>query len=51
LLADIGLHPDQLYDVADRIGLRAAANDNELPTALSRLAANDNNVKPCADGI
>ncbi|MCK4866620.1 MAG: DUF1127 domain-containing protein [Alphaproteobacteria bacterium] len=42
LLADIGLHRGMLYDVADDISRLAVANDNELPVALSQLAANDN---------
>jgi uncharacterized protein YjiS (DUF1127 family) len=41
-LADIGLHRGMLRDVADDIGRLAIANDNELPVALSQLAANDN---------
>lgn len=40
-LADIGLRRGMLYEVADDIGRLAAANDNELPVALSQLAAND----------
>ena len=42
MLADIGLHRGILRDVADNIGRLASANDNELPVALSQLAANDN---------
>jgi len=47
MLADIGLHRGILHNVADDIGRFAAANDNELPTALSQLrAANDNVLRP-----
>ena len=42
LLADIGLHRGMLHDVADDISRLTVANDNELPVALSQLAANDN---------
>jgi uncharacterized protein YjiS (DUF1127 family) len=42
MLADIGLHRGMLHDVADDISRLAVANDNELPVALSQLAANDN---------
>ena len=45
MLSDIGLHRGKLYDVADDIGRLAAANDNELPVALSQLAANDNDMR------
>lgn len=46
LLRDIGLHRGILYDVAQNLGRRAAANDNELPVALSHLAAaNDNSTR------
>jgi len=41
MLADIGLDRAMLHDVADDMSQRAA-NDNELPVALSQLAANDN---------
>ena len=41
-LKDIGLHRGILHDVADGVGRYAAANDNQLPVALSKLAANDN---------
>ena len=40
-LTDIGLDRGRLHDVADEIS-RLAVNDNELPVALSDLAANDN---------
>ena len=42
-LADIGLYRGMLHDVADDVS-RWAANDNELPVALSQLAANDKNI-------
>lgn len=42
LLADIGLRRGMLHDVADGVSRLAMANDNELPVALSQLAANDN---------
>ena len=42
LLTDIGLHRGMLHDVADNISRLSVANDNELPVALSQLAANDN---------
>jgi uncharacterized protein YjiS (DUF1127 family) len=40
-LTDIGLDRGMLRDVADDMS-RVAVNDNELPVALSHLAANDN---------
>ncbi len=40
-LTDIGLRRGMLQDVADDVS-RLAVNDNELPVALSHLAANDN---------
>ncbi len=40
-LTDIGLDRSMLHDVADDVS-RLAFNDNELPVALSQLAANDN---------
>ena len=42
MLTDIGLRRGMLHDVADDISRLAVANDNELPVALSQLAANDN---------
>lgn len=42
MLKDIGLDRGTLYDVSDKIGRYAAANDNALPVALRKLAANDN---------
>ena len=40
-LTDIGLDRSRLHDVANDVS-RLAVNDNELPVALSQLAANDN---------
>ena len=51
MLSDIGLHRGMLYDVADDIGRLVAANDNELPVALSQLAANDNNMRGRAHSV
>ncbi len=51
ILKDIGLHRGALHGVADEIGRRAVANDNVLPVALSDLAANDNDVRGCADCV
>ncbi len=50
-LKDIGLHRSMLYGVADDISRLSAANDNVLPVALSELAANDNDVRGCADCV
>ena len=41
-LTDIGLRRGMLQDVADDVSRLASVNDNELPVALSQLAANDN---------
>lgn len=43
-LRDIGLDRGMLYQVADDISQLRTANDDELPVALSRLAANDNDT-------
>lgn len=51
MLADIGLHRGILHDVADDISRFAVANDNELPVALSQLAANDNPPRAQAECI
>ncbi|MEN8197206.1 MAG: DUF1127 domain-containing protein [Pseudomonadota bacterium] len=51
MLADIGLHRGMLHDVADDISRLAVANDNELPVALSQLAANDNPARTQAECV
>lgn len=50
LLTDIGLYRGMLHEVADDISW-AAANDNELPVALSQLAANDNDIRARASSV
>jgi uncharacterized protein YjiS (DUF1127 family) len=51
VLADIGLHRGMLHNVADDMSRLAVANDNELPVALSQLAANDNPPRAQAECV
>jgi len=43
-LRDIGLGRGMLYEVAEDISRLQVANDNDLPIALSDIAANDNDM-------
>jgi len=51
ILSDIGLRRGILHNVADDISRLAVANDNELPAALSQLAANDNPPRAQAECV